>query len=139
MTVFINVSAHLNMPGGVDEEEVEHHVQRTDQQADQAGRQGVAGGTEHGCVHSHGPVSYTHLGHPAELDLTARFALHHLHLVGGHHQVDKHVGLSAPVQSLSLIHISMTFEQVVLLLSLLGGAIYITFQITWTIFNSKKK
>ena len=33
----------------------------------------------------------------------------------------------------------MTFEQVVLLLSLLGGAIYITFQISGTIFNSKKK
>ena len=33
----------------------------------------------------------------------------------------------------------MTFEQVVLLLSLLGGAIYITFQISWTILNSKKK
>ena len=33
----------------------------------------------------------------------------------------------------------MTFEQVVLLLSLLGGAIYITFQISLTIFNSKKK
>mgnify|MGYP007083644806 FL=1 len=33
----------------------------------------------------------------------------------------------------------MTFEQVVLLLTLLGGAIYITFEITWTIFNSKKK
>lgn len=33
----------------------------------------------------------------------------------------------------------MTFEQVVLLLSLLGGAIYITFQTSWTIFNSKKK
>ena len=33
----------------------------------------------------------------------------------------------------------MTFEQVVLLLSLLGGAIYITFQISRTIFNSKKK
>ena len=33
----------------------------------------------------------------------------------------------------------MTFEQVVLLLSLLGGAIYITFQISWTIFNSKKE
>ena len=27
----------------------------------------------------------------------------------------------------------MTFEQVVLLLSLLGGAIYITFQISWTL------
>ena len=33
----------------------------------------------------------------------------------------------------------MTFEQVVLLLSLLGGAIFVTFQITWTISNSKKK
>ena len=33
----------------------------------------------------------------------------------------------------------MTFEQVVLLLSLLGGAIYSTFQISWTIFNGKKK
>ena len=36
----------------------------------------------------------------------------------------------------------MTFEQVVMLLSLLGGAIYVTFQITWTIFkeihNNKK-
>ena len=43
-----------DLPGGVDEEEVEHHVQHTDQHADQAGRQGVAGGPEHGCVHSHG-------------------------------------------------------------------------------------
>ena len=34
---------------------------------------------------------------------------------------------------------SMTFEQVVLLLTLLGGAIYITFEISWTIFNNKKK
>ena len=33
----------------------------------------------------------------------------------------------------------MTFEQVVLLLSLIGGAIYVTFQITWTIPNGKKK
>lgn len=33
----------------------------------------------------------------------------------------------------------MTFEQVVLLLTLLGGAIYITFKITWTISNGKKK
>ena len=32
----------------------------------------------------------------------------------------------------------MTFEQVVLLLTLLGGAIYITFEISWTIFNNKK-
>ena len=30
----------------------------------------------------------------------------------------------------------MTFEQVVLLLTLLGGAIYITFQITWTVSHS---
>ena len=27
----------------------------------------------------------------------------------------------------------MTFEQVVLLLTLLGGAIYVTFEITWTV------
>ena len=33
----------------------------------------------------------------------------------------------------------MTFEQVVLLLTLLGGAVYITFEITWTISNGKKK
>ena len=34
----------------------------------------------------------------------------------------------------------MTFEQVVLLLTLLlGGAIYITFEITGTISNGKKK
>lgn len=33
-----------DLPGGVDEEEVEHHVQHTDQHADKAGRQGVAGG-----------------------------------------------------------------------------------------------
>ena len=33
----------------------------------------------------------------------------------------------------------MTFEQVVLLLTLLGGAIYIVFEITWTISNGKKK
>ena len=33
----------------------------------------------------------------------------------------------------------MTFEQVVSLLTLLGGAIYITFEISWTIFNNKKK
>ena len=31
----------------------------------------------------------------------------------------------------------MTFEQVVLLLTLLGGAIYITFEISWTIFNKR--
>ena len=34
---------------------------------------------------------------------------------------------------------TMTFEQVVLLLTLLGGAIYITFEIAWTISNGKKK
>ena len=33
----------------------------------------------------------------------------------------------------------MTFEQVVLLLTLLSGAIYITFEITWTISNGKSK
>ena len=33
----------------------------------------------------------------------------------------------------------MTFEQVVLLLTLLGGAIYITFQITWTVSHSDDK
>ena len=33
----------------------------------------------------------------------------------------------------------MTFEPVVLLLTLLGGAIYIPFEITWTISNGKKK
>ena len=33
----------------------------------------------------------------------------------------------------------MTFEQVVLLIKLLGGAIYITFEVTWTISNGKKK
>ena len=33
----------------------------------------------------------------------------------------------------------MTFEQVVLLLTLLGGAVYITFEITWTSSNGKKK
>ena len=33
----------------------------------------------------------------------------------------------------------MTFEQVVLLLTLLGEAIYITFEIAWTISNGKKK
>ena len=30
----------------------------------------------------------------------------------------------------------MTFEQVVLLLTLLGGAIYVTFEITWTVSHS---
>ena len=34
---------------------------------------------------------------------------------------------------------SMTFEQVVLLLTLLGGAIYVTFEITWTVSHSDKK
>ena len=33
----------------------------------------------------------------------------------------------------------MTFEQVVLLLTLLGGAIYATFEITCKISNGKKK
>ena len=34
---------------------------------------------------------------------------------------------------------TMTFEQVVLLLTLLGGAIYVTFQITWTVSHDDKK
>ena len=33
----------------------------------------------------------------------------------------------------------MTFEQVVLLLTLLGGAIYVTFEITWTVSHDDKK
>ena len=33
----------------------------------------------------------------------------------------------------------MTFEQVVLLLTLLGGAIYATFEITWKKKKKKKK
>ena len=33
----------------------------------------------------------------------------------------------------------MTFEQVVMLLSLLGGAIYVTFQITWTVSHRDDK
>ena len=33
----------------------------------------------------------------------------------------------------------MTFEQVVMLLSLLGEAIYVTFQITWTVSHSDDK
>ena len=33
----------------------------------------------------------------------------------------------------------MTFEQVVLLLTLHGGAIYATFEIPWKISNGKKK
>lgn len=33
----------------------------------------------------------------------------------------------------------MTLSEVLQLLAIIGGAIYITFQITWTIFNSKKK
>jgi len=34
---------------------------------------------------------------------------------------------------------TMTFEQVVLLLTLLGGAIYVTFEITWTVSHSDEK
>ena len=34
---------------------------------------------------------------------------------------------------------TMTFEQVVLLLTLLGGAIYVTFEITWTVSHSDDK
>ena len=38
-------------------------------------------------------------GHPAQLGDAAGFSLPDLHLVGRRHQVDQHVGLSAPVQS----------------------------------------
>jgi hypothetical protein len=34
---------------------------------------------------------------------------------------------------------TMTFEQVVLLLTLLGGAIYVTFEITWTVSHSDRR
>ena len=34
---------------------------------------------------------------------------------------------------------TMTFEQVVLLLTLLGGVIYVTFEITWTVSHSDDK
>ena len=34
---------------------------------------------------------------------------------------------------------TMTFEQVVLLLSLIGGAVYVTFQITWTVSHSDEQ
>ena len=33
----------------------------------------------------------------------------------------------------------MTLSEVLQLLAIIGGAIYITFQISWIIFNSKKK
>lgn len=33
----------------------------------------------------------------------------------------------------------MTFEEVAILLSLIGGAIYVTFQITWTVSHSDDK
>lgn len=33
----------------------------------------------------------------------------------------------------------MTLEQVLELLTVIGGAVYITFQITWTISNRNKK
>ena len=34
---------------------------------------------------------------------------------------------------------TMKFEQVVLLLTLLGGAVYVTFEITWTVSHSDDK
>ena len=34
---------------------------------------------------------------------------------------------------------TMTFEQVVLLLTLLGGVIYVTFEITWTVSHSDRR
>ena len=33
----------------------------------------------------------------------------------------------------------MTFEEVAILLTLLGGAIYVTFQITWTVSHGDDK
>ncbi len=32
----------------------------------------------------------------------------------------------------------MTFEEVAILLTLLGGAIYVTFQITWTVSHDSR-
>ena len=34
---------------------------------------------------------------------------------------------------------SMTLSEVLQLLAVIGGAVFVTFQITWTISNSKKK
>ena len=34
---------------------------------------------------------------------------------------------------------TMTFEEIAILLSLIGGAIYVTFQITWTVSHSDDK
>ena len=34
---------------------------------------------------------------------------------------------------------SMTMSEVLQLLAVIGGAVFVTFQITWTISNSKKK
>ena len=34
---------------------------------------------------------------------------------------------------------SMTLSEVLQLLALIGGAVFVTFQITWTISNGKKK
>ena len=34
---------------------------------------------------------------------------------------------------------TMTFEEVAILLTLLGGAIYVTFQITWTVSHGNDK
>ena len=34
---------------------------------------------------------------------------------------------------------SMTLSEVIQLLALIGGAVFVTFQITWTISNGKKK
>ena len=35
--------------------------------------------------------------------------------------------------------LTMTFEEVAILLTLLGGAIYVTFQITWTVSHGDDK
>ena len=44
---------HRHLPGGVDEEEVEDHIQHAGQYADQARRQGVTAGTQHGGIGAH--------------------------------------------------------------------------------------
>ena len=48
------VAEQLHLPGGVDEEEVEDHVQHAGQHADEARRQGVAGRAQHGGIGAHG-------------------------------------------------------------------------------------
>ena len=45
----------------------------------------------------------------------------------------------APGRSLRKGGCAMTLIEVLALLTLVGGTIYATFEITWTIFNGKKK